>query len=204
MISSRYALPVILLLSLALIPTVIHSYLGSTTDDGMLAEKISPVLDGFTSVPSDRNKRWGEDVFDSRNWIERIYRKQGATAVRLFVARSYDQKRLYHHPELALSYGSSLKGDGMVMLPGDDDIPVYLLRGRSGQGLVAYALLYDGRFVKDPIAHQIRDSFRMLFSPRKPMTLFYVSTAKTSENANFARSPAAAFLRAAIDSFRAQ
>ncbi len=204
MISTRYALPAALLLTLALIPTIIHSYLGSKMDDGMRTEEISSVLNGFTSVPAKRNKRWGEDVFDSKDWVERIYERSGTPKVRLFVARSYDHKRLYHHPELALSYGRNLKDDGLVLLRGEFDIPVHLLRGRESSELIAYALLYDGQYIEDPISHQIRDAFSLLFRPRKAMTLFYVSISNALRNEDIRASPSASVLLAAIQSFRSQ
>jgi len=204
MISSRYVLPVVLLLALALIPTVIHSYLESKADDGLLASRISPLLDGATGKPTERNKRWGQDVFASQDWIERIYKRPQRTGIRLFVARSYDHKRLYHHPELGLSYGSDLKGEGVVILPGKSEIPVHLLRERRGSGLVAYALLYDEKFVADPIAQQIRSSFNLLFNASKPMTLFYVSVPNSLVNRAFDESPPARLMRAAIESFLSQ
>jgi hypothetical protein len=120
------------------------------------------------------------------------------------VARSYDHKRLYHHPELALSYGKVLKSDGIVVLSGRLEIPVRLLRGEADRELVAYTLLYGDEFVEDPIAHQISDSFYLLTSARKPMTLFYVSTRNVSNKQKFDESAVASVLRAAIESFVAQ
>lgn len=204
MISSRYALPVLLVLVVALIPTVIHSYLGATLDDGRTTAAIEPVLAGFTSAPAGRNPEWGREVFGSDDWIERIYRRPGEAPVRLFVARGYDQKKLYHHPELALSYGSNLRADGTRTLPGEPAIPVHLLRSRERDGLVAYALLYDGEFITDPISHQIGDAFNMLFGPARPMTLFYVADPRMPVNQPFPGSPPAEVLRAAIDSFLSQ
>ena len=57
MTSARYALPVALVLMLALIPTVIHSYLGLKTDDGLSVKNIKSVLDNFqfnTHKPTTR------------------------------------------------------------------------------------------------------------------------------------------------------
>src|SRR5664280_2539690 len=102
MISARYALPVAFVLMLALIPTVIHSYLGLKTDDGLSVKNIKPVLDNFYSIPTNRQPGWGEVTFGSEDWIERIYTDEQGKSLRLFVGRSYDHKRLYHHPELAL------------------------------------------------------------------------------------------------------
>ena len=204
MISSRYAFPVIVLLALALIPTVIHSYLGAKVDDGLLTNQIAVNLLGFNSRSTQRNERWGGDVFNSQDWIERVYSRTGGFEIRLFVARSYDHKSLYHHPELALSYGSDMTSEGVVPLPGSPEIPVHLLRENHGTGLVAYTMLYEDRFVYNPISLQIRSAFDLLFSASKPMTLFYVSTARTPGTRQTDLSSVADLLRAAVESFRLQ
>ena len=74
MISSRYSLPVVLLLILALLPTIIHSYLGSEYDDGKSVHSIPTVLAGFSSEPYLRHKDpWVKSQYGSEDWIERIY-----------------------------------------------------------------------------------------------------------------------------------
>lgn len=204
MTSSRYAPAIVLLLFLALIPTVIHSYLGLKTNDGILAENISPQLGSFRSETAKRNKSWGEDVFGSQSWIERIYNKPGYPAVRLFVARSFDHKRLYHHPELALSYGKSLQEKGIVLLQGEKEIPVRLLQESTGREFVAYALVYGEGFVSSPISHQIRDSIHMLIGAKSPMTLFYVSSKQTNPGQKFEDTAAAKVLRMSIENYLKQ
>ena len=204
MISSRYALAVSLLLALALVPTVIHSYLGLRLEDGLATANIGHQLHGYASVPTKRNSSWGEDVFASEDWIERSYKRTGARDVRLFVARSYDHKRLYHHPELALSYGKDLNNTDMAVLSGRMEIPVRFLWDEAGRELVAYTLLYGDEFVEDPISHQISESFYLLTSARKPMTLFYASTRIGPGKQKFDESELASVLRAAIESFVAQ
>lgn len=201
MISSRYAPLVILLLVLPLIPTVIHNYLELKTDDGKSVGKIDATLNNFTSESTHRHARWGKDTFDSDDWIERIYTDKRGHKVQLFAARSYDHKRLYHHPELAVSYGSDLRSEKNKVLPGPLEIPVNLLRNSNGYGFIAYAFLYDGKFIKDPIAHQIKDSLNLLVSARKPMTLFYVSDSDAAPGTAFHDTPAAVILSEAIDSF---
>lgn len=204
MVSSRFSLPVALVLVLALIPTIIHSYLDSRHDDGLSVQNLPRVLNGYSSKDTDRNPQWGEDVFDSQDWIERNYSSPGGPVVRLFAARSYDHKRLYHHPELGLSYGTSLRSQGVIHLPGPSPIAVHYLRNERGRGGVVYALLYDDEVVEDPISHQIRDSFNMLFGAKKPMTLFYVSTSDLPAVEDLDSSPGALVLRTAVESFRLQ
>jgi hypothetical protein len=202
MISSRYALPVILLLALALLPTIIHNYLGSEYDDGKSVQSIPTVLAGFSSEPYTRHKdSWAKSLFDSEDWIERIYKNDKGEEVRLFAARSYDYKRLYHHPELALSYRSNLKKEGVVMLSGDPEIPVFLLRDKRGYGVVAYALLHKRKLIKDPILYQINEVISQLFLPKRAMTLFYVSDKNSPASDKFNKTFSASILAAAIKSF---
>jgi hypothetical protein len=204
MISTRYALPVALILLLALVPTVIHGYLGMKTDDGMLATNINPILDNFTSIPTSRQPGWGEEAFGCKDWIERIYTNEQGKSLRLFVGRSYDHKRLYHHPELALSYARDLRGTGQILLPGQPAIPVNLLHNDVRPNMAAFVLLYDGNFIDNPISHQIRDSLKQLVSARKPITLFYIADDNAQKDAEFKNTPAASLLEKAIKDFMAQ
>jgi hypothetical protein len=204
MISARYALPVALVLMLALIPTVIHSYLNLKTDDGLSVKNIKSALDNFNSTPTNRQPGWGEDTFGCEDWIERIYTDEQGKPLRLFVGRSYDHKRLYHHPELALSYAKDLRGEGQIRLPGQPEIPVNVLRNDMRPNMAAFVLLYDGEFIDNPISHQIWDSLKQLVSTRKPMTLFYIVDDNAPKNASFTQSSAASLLKKAIKDFMTQ
>ncbi|GEM_PF-534247 len=204
MISTRYAIPVIILLALALIPTTIHSYIGATVNDGKSAQNIPLTLNNFTSTPAKRNAQWGEDIFGSTDWFERNYQYNQHTNVRLFVARAYDHKRLYHHPELALSYAQNLGKKEILQLPGHPEIPAHVLSKEDHSMLVAYVLLYDGQFIQDPITYQISTSLNLLVNARKPMTLFYVSQSGPSANTEFDQSAVADLLSQAINSFQTQ
>jgi len=204
MTSSRYALPVALVLMLALIPTAIHSYLGLKADDGLSVKNIKSVLDNFNSTPTNRQPGWGEETFGSEDWVERIYTDEQGKSLRLFVGRSYDHKRLYHHPELALSYAKDLRSVGQIRLPGQPEIPVNVLRNETRPNMAAFVLLYDGKFIDNPITHQIGDSLKQLISARKPMTLFYIVDDNEQKNIKFIHSPAASLLNKAIKDFMAQ
>jgi hypothetical protein len=205
MISPRYSVPVMLLLVLALVPTVIHSYMQSRDDDGRKTAAIPRVLADMPSTPYRRHTaQWVKGMFDSEDWIERIHKSADGSKVRLFVARSYDHKRLYHHPELGLSHGNDLNAAGVVSLQGEGRIPVHLLRGSGGKGVVAYVMLYDGRYIQDPLRHQLGESLTLLTNPRRAMTLFYVDDATPLVGQDFAATPAARLLGSAIQGFLAQ
>lgn len=204
LLSTRYALAVCFLLALALVPTVIHSYIDAKVDDGKSVNNIATSLNNYSSAPAKRNASWGLDVFGSADWFERDYQDQQYNKIRLFTARSYDHKRLYHHPELALSYGKDLTKQGIKKLPHDSEILVHLLSNESNTLQAAYVLLYDDQFISDPINHQLGESMRLLVSAGKPMTLFYASQASATGNMPFEQSNIAQLLLLAIQSFQAQ
>ena len=202
MVSTRYVVPVLVLLALAAVPTVIHSYRDSTVDDGRSARAIPMVLAGEAGAPTTRRAGWGEDRFSSSDWTERRY---GTPEVKLFVGRSFDPKRLYHHPELAVDYGPSYRSDGVIRLPARPDVPLHVLTtAEGGRGRIAvYALHADGVFVEDPIRFQLRSSFDLLFSRRTAMTLFFAAQ-DVPPDRPVESSRAAALVLAAIDAFEAQ
>ena len=201
MMSTRQALPVIILIMSALIPTIIHSYLNLKTDDNLSTRQISQVLGSYVSKPTQRKAEWGEDTFACYDWIERIYTNQQGKSVRLFVGRSYDHKRLYHHPELALSYGKDLRMIGEIKYSEQPNIPVKLLANETKPVIAAYALIYDKQFVENAITYQLMSSIVQLITPRKPMTLFYVEEENTPEKSIFTETDAAFILEKAIKDF---
>jgi hypothetical protein len=202
--STRYAPSVLILIMLALIPTIIHNYLDLKTSDNLSADQISHVIGSYVSKPTQRKQEWGEDTFSCYDWIERIYTNQQGKSVRLFVGRSYDHKRLYHHPELALSYGKDLRKIGEMHYSKQPNMHVNLLANETRPVIAAYTLLYDKKFVENALSYQLMSSIKQLISPRKPMTLFYVEAENTSAEVLFNETDAAFILEKAIIDFLEQ
>lgn len=176
MISLRYAAPILALLSGALLPTFIHQYLGLTIDDGRKVDAIGWQLAGLTGEATSRRPSFGA-AYESHDWLERRYTGT-AGEVTLFVARSFDAKHLYHHPENVVLRGKLFESRGTRRFEPRPDIPVHVLTSvGSGGELAAYALLYDDRFVDNPYLFQLRTSWELLIGGRKPMTLFFVHDA---------------------------
>jgi hypothetical protein len=203
MFSTRFAAPVLALLTLAAVPTIIHSYVGSAVTDGRSAAELPTQLASQVGEKTKRRANWGEDRLSASDWIERRY--AGPPVVKLFVGRSFDAKKLYHHPELAVDYGHNYSPVTTIRLPQRSDVPVYVLRGQgpSAQHGALYALHYDSGYVEDPIRFQLRTSFRSLFSRRQPMTLFFVST-DLPAGGSLETSSAASILVAALAAFEGQ
>lgn len=202
MIASRYLAAVCALLALALVPTIIHSYSREPVATGPGVRALATELAGYRSVPTDRNPGWGRRRFDTDDWVERDYRASaGSTGVRLTVVRTFDAKSVYHHPELAVAYGTSFVGQEVVRLPSRPDIPVHVLRPAAGvNASAAYLLHYDTAFVADPIAFQIRSAGEMLFTRRKPMTLYFALETGSRRDSTRATD----LLFAAVDALRSQ
>lgn len=204
MINARYAVAVAAMLALALVPTAIHNYLRVTLDDGLKAAAIPATLDGAASVPIARRPAWIRNNFDTDDWTERTHTVDGLE-VTMFVARSFDAKRLYHHPELAVLRGTQATPSGLARAKARPEVPLHVLdTERDGRhGVAVYALLYDGHFIEDPIGFQLRTSAELLFTGRKALTLFMTSDLSGRRD-DIDQAPATRMLLAAIASFERQ
>ena len=201
MISPRFAPAVALIAVVALIPTVIHSYRGLTIDDGLTVRSVPEILAGMPSKPTARKDRWVESNLSSRDWFERTY-TVGRSDVRLFAARSFDAKKLYHHPELAVLRGLEPECSGKAVLPGRPDIPIEVLTtsDRGRRGIAVYALSYRGEYIDNPILFQLKTSRGLVFRGRRATTLFMASDLAGSPR-QLDKAPAVAVLRAALEAF---
>ena len=201
MLSSKYAPAVCVALLVALVPTIIHSYARVVVDDGHTTASIPTMLSTYAAAPTRRAENWGRRHFDSHDWFEREYTTDGDKVV-LTVVRSYDLKALYHHPELAVSYHAAKFDRATTEIPADrPDMPVHVLTNENTRAVALYALHYDGRFIADPIRFQLRTAGELLFSGRKPMTLFFVLDQTTPESVAPLKLPAARLLFEAVDRF---
>jgi hypothetical protein len=203
--SSRFAPAVCVLVALALVPAVMHSYVGATAIDGRSTSRIPSELAGFSSTPSTRHAGWGEDKFESDDWIERTY-TDGQHELVLTVVRSFDLKRLYHHPELSVAYGTPFVQYEATHVRGAPDVPIHVLRtgGAEGSAVALYALHYGNEFVEHPLLFQIRTAGEMLMAPRKAMTLFFVQQHGVRGDADISTLASKQLLFAAIEQFLRQ
>ena len=204
-LSARFSPVLCVLFALALVPTLIHSYSGAVARDQRTTAAIATTLGGYRGVASRRDAQWGKRRFDSDDWIERDYSNSLANNVKLTVVRTYDPKSVYHHPELAIAYGTSFESQSTIRLPAYPDIPIHVLRPEQGEDAWAvYALLYDDRFVEDPIRFQLRTAGELLFSRRKAMTIFFALDDSVLVPGEVARLGAVGLLIDAINSFLGQ
>jgi hypothetical protein len=173
--SARYATSTLAVLMVALVPTVMTSYVRQTVvEQPALREALPVVLEDRASVPTDRKASTIRREFDSEDWAEREYRRVGETPVTVLAVRSYDMKRLYHHPELAVSEADYETARVSAVSTPQGQLDVHVLTARDGKpGLAAYALIYRGRTVTNPLLFQLTVAPELLVMGRRPLALVF-------------------------------
>jgi hypothetical protein len=178
MITTRHAWLVAGLLLLALVPTYFNVYRQPPElDAGALAATFPAELDGYRAgAPGRHDAEWAAAHFAANDYVERNYRV-GTLELELFAARTYDAKKLFHFPELALTYGRSVTAERREELDvAGRVVPVRVLefRQRNAVRRSASALFYGKRPVRDPVVFLFRTLPALFVGQREPMTLIYV------------------------------
>jgi hypothetical protein len=204
MISSRYLPALSVLLVLPLVPTFIHSYAGATESDTRVVASALGSVAGYRTMPTSRGPDWAKENFETDDWLERRY-VSDADDVVVTVVRSYNLKTLYHHPELACAYGTAFDRYEVTRFVQRPDVPVHVLQASIGRHATAYYVLnYGERFIEHPIRFQLETAGQLLFSPRRPMSLFFAHDAVTAANlTDSANVEAVSLLFEAIDRYSA-
>ncbi len=171
--SPRYATPALIALLVALLPTIVNSYVGRKVVEGpAMTEALPETLDGQVSMPTDRKASSIRREFASEDWVERSYSLAGQGPVRILAVRSYDMKRLYHHPELAVTEREYKSAERVTLPAADGTMDIHVLRGMRA-GMAAYALVYRGQTVANPYVFQIRVAPELLLTGQRPLTLVF-------------------------------
>lgn len=202
-LSARYATPTLIVLLLALIPTVVNTYVGrKLAETPPLSDALPAVLDGRASTPTTRKPHAIKKEFDSEDWVERAYERPGGDPVTVLVVRSYDMKRLYHHPELAVTE-REYERDRLVEVPtAGGPVQVHVLKG-TPTGLAAYALVYRGETVGNPYTFQLKVAPELLFTGQRPLTLVFAEDPSGSDGDAVADAPAVRDVTAVVSALTA-
>lgn len=177
--SPRYAVAVVALAVVALVPTVIHNYLGLTADIGARVAGVDVTVPGMAREATPRKVVWFRESFETEDALEYVYRDAVGASIKLTVIRGYNAKLLFHHPENVVAYGRALHEHDIVELSGLPGVPVHRLRPEGAQRderLALYVLSYDHTFVRDPVMFQLRLAWALLLKGRAPMTLVFVQS----------------------------
>jgi len=171
--STRYLTPTLVVLLLALVPTIVNSYVGRRlVETPALTEALPSTLDGRSSSPTRRKATTIKREFASDDWVERAYATGGEHPITVLAVRSYDMKRLYHHPELAVTE-HEYEAARLIQVPGaGGSVNVHVLPGMQ-QSLAAYALIYRGETVASPYVFQLRVAPELLLTGQRPLTLVF-------------------------------
>ena len=203
-LSARYATPTLVVLALALVPTVVNVYVGRKVVEGPpLSEALPSVLAGQMSQPTTRKATTIRREFASDDWVERVYASGLGPGVKVLAVRSYDMKRLYHHPELAISDANYGTAEVHEVPAADGPLAVHVLHGEKG-GTAAYALLYKGRTVSNPYLFQLRVAPEFLLLGQRPLTLVFAEDETGRGDQSAADAPAVQRVVAAIAALRGQ
>lgn len=178
MIATRHTWLVAGLLLVALVPTYFNVYRQPPAlEPGALGHAIPADLEDYRdAAPGRHDADWVAEHFASRDFLERKYRV-GTHELELFAARTWDAKKLFHFPELALTYGRSVTAERMEELTvADRAVPVRVLefRQRTSVRRSASALFFGKEPVRDPMRFLLRSLPALFVGQREPMTLIYV------------------------------
>ena len=115
----------------------------------------------------------------------------------VLAVRSYDMKRLYHHPELAVT--DHEYETGHVIQVEQDGVPVdvHVLPGMN-KGMAAYALVYRGATVASPYLFQLTVAPDLLLGGQRPLTLVFAEDVGGDPSAPADQSPAVQSVVAAV------
>lgn len=174
MISRRWLVLLVGLLALVLLPTIRQGYLGYVEPAPKLSTASLPrELAGVPGVGRGQPPTWMPETYSEDSWAEQSYDIRGLGKVTLFVARGYDLKKLYHHPELGVLRGRSFQPLRHETLPGGAEA-VYVLENLTGEGESAvYALVYDDRWIGNPYMLQLSSAVTSVWAARRPLTLVF-------------------------------
>ncbi len=178
-LSTRYVPHMAVMILVAMVPIVVHSYLDLRSD-----ECADPVRLAASSSWRHQKER---DAFMRRRlrahqWKEgKLPTQPGEPAIRYTIVRSYDAKRLYYRIERRLLGAEPDVQEIVEVEAGSEQLPIRTLRfhpkpGSAGATVPAYLLVYDGRPVGNPYVNQLLAAPLRMLTGRLPMTAFFAAS----------------------------
>jgi hypothetical protein len=207
-LSSRYVPHIVVILVLAGIPTLLHSWGRFEVEDcaNPAALLVVPQA-GARRSEGWANARWLERASPTRQWVEgRIPIEGTALSLETVIVRSYDPKILYHQPELALVRQARSEHANVEWFEhAGERLPIHWPEYDSEPAAVvaAYVLVYRGRPVANPYLAQLLAAPLQVVTGRSPMTLLFVRGAVPVGRRELSESLARKWLASAWDQYRA-
>jgi hypothetical protein len=166
--SARYSAHLLYLLAPALLAVAAHRYVGLDHDDCAEPQKL------MTFGESSRLNAL-RDTFSMFQGNEGpLTGMQG----RFAIVRSYDLKRLYHHPELVLLHGSAIDGVEVEWATdGAESLPVHRVHfeKRDPPRYAGYLLIHGSRVIAKPYQAHLAALPIQFLTGARPMTLAFIS-----------------------------
>ncbi len=206
LLARRWAPHVCVLLSVAMLPVVLHGYVGVESDDCAHATAVAPPW-----APGDSTTgraAYIDGLMKPSQWREGTLRDSDGTALNYVIARSFDAKHLYYRPEYKLVQKARPASHEIVWIEMDDESvpvhrPIYQKRIRNPLiGLAAYVILYDGVPVENPYRTQLLSAPLQIVRGRLPTTLLFVWGYVGETELATAEARATDWLRSALRNYR--
>lgn len=184
-LSTLYAPHLALVMLLAAVPVVLHSYAQVESDECAAPGRL--VRRSIVRPPSARRIAFIEGKFATSQFREgRLPEADGLPPMRWLVLRTHDAKNLYYRlAQRVLSREpDSVRVESIRV--GDLTLPIrrveYAPQPGSPHGAWAsYLLVYDGKPVGNPYLNQMLAAPLRVFTGSRPMTAFFISGAAESD-----------------------
>jgi hypothetical protein len=171
-VSTRFAAPLLVLLSVALVPVAIYSTVTPSVDDcsqpqGLLRvseiSRSSRLMDKMPGRPS---------LIDDRDFVQRIQGYVGsndASAFEFIIMRVYGLPTPFARPTMFLRrrFEANLQRFEQLQV-GSDQLPMHV--DIQGDRFAAYFFIYDARPVKSPLVARLSGALQELVKGRRPLT----------------------------------
>jgi exosortase len=205
-LSARYGWGLAALACLALVPVVVHSYVGLKTDDCANPQALVPANAGGV-VPGEAD---AQSNFDAYQWrTGQLAPTAGAPPMTYVVVRSFDAKQLYYRGSRRIWRDVEPGRDELVFIDDDGDkLPVVRsslsdANSEDKHTLIAGLLVYRGRPVENGWLAQLRAAPLQALTGKRPMTLYAVRATVSDGNREAAEKRAYAWLRESYHFYQA-
>jgi hypothetical protein len=177
-VSTRYAIPLSLILLPPLLISTFHLNFRSRVDDCALPGALYDTgrISGSQADPESLD-RHSTDIIQ---WSEGLVPVDSPEVAPLEfrIIRSHNPKPLYGYPKSYLREKIVVEwGEVQRVSSGDDELPIHVLYGHTDYEITlgAYLFVYDSRPVENPYLTQLTGVFSHLLGGGHPLTLFTIS-----------------------------
>jgi exosortase len=180
-VSARYALPLLALCALALVPVARNVYAQRRIDDCAHPVALVPgsgIHDPERRAQREREMREQFEAFAFREGVLRARDRPDAGAdLAWSIVRTFDPKRVYYRPEYWLSgHGEAIESGIDPLDVAGRSLPLHRVRLETrGEHVhvAGYLLVYGGEPVADGMRAQLAAAPQLMLRGPRPMTLYY-------------------------------